>query len=127
MESKTTSLELGDLIAKLEQNGKKLKCSEKDRQELKKEVRHNKNENLDNYYVLGKATEEKLQHMVDKIETTDKEREKYIKRDMEEMRKRYDTVSDKLWSLETRMDTMSKEQAENSGAIQSKLDVVLIN
>ena len=51
MGSKTTSLELGDLIAKLEQIDKKLKCSEGDRQELKKEVRHNKNQNLDNYFV----------------------------------------------------------------------------
>ena len=41
---------------------------------------------------------------------------------MEEMKK-----SGKLWNLETRMDTMSMEQAENSGAIQSKLDVLLRN
>ena len=46
---------------------------------------------------------------------------------MEEMKKRYDTVSGKLWNLETRMDTMSMEQAENSGALQSKLDVLLRN
>ena len=90
----------------------------------KKEVRHIKNENLDNYYVLARATEEKLQQMADKVERTDKERENYIKTAMEEMKKRYDTVSEKLWNLETRMDKMSKEQAENSGAIQSKLDVL---
>ena len=71
MESKTTSLELGDLMVKLEQINKKLKLSE-DRQELKKDVRHNKNENLDNYYVLARATQEKLQQMADKVETTDK-------------------------------------------------------
>ena len=65
--------------------------------------------------------------MADKVETTDKEREKHIKIDMEEMKKRYDTVSDKLLNLETRMDIMSKEQAESSGAIQSKLDVFLRN
>ena len=41
---------------------------------------------------------------------------------MEDMKK-----SGKLWNLETRMDTMSMEQAENSGAIQSKLDVLLRN
>ena len=127
MESKTTSLELGDLMAKLEQIDKKLKCSEEDRQELKKEVRHNKNENLDNYFVLARAREEKLQQMADKVETTDKEREKHIKIDMVEMKKRYDTVSEKLWNLETRIDTMSKEQEESSGAIQSKLDVLLTN
>ena len=127
MESKTTSLELGDLMAKLEQIDKKLKCSEKDGQELKKEVRHNKDENLDNYYVLARAMERKLQQIADKVETTDKEREKHIKIDMEERKKRNDTVSGKLWNLDTRIDTMSKEQAESSGAIQSKLDVLLRN
>ena len=127
MESKATSLELGDLMAKLEQIDKKLKCSEEDRQELEKEVRHNKNENLYNYFVLARATEEKLQQMADKVEKTDKEREKQIKIDMVEMKKRDDTVSEKLWNLKSRMDTMSKEQAESSGAIQSKLDVLLRN
>ena len=68
MEAKTFSLELGDLMAKLEQVEKKLKCSKEDRQELKKELRHNKNENLDNYYVLARATEEKLQQMADKVD-----------------------------------------------------------
>ena len=113
MESKTTSFELGDLMAKLEQIDENLKCSEEDRQELKKEVRHNKNENLDNYYVLVRATEEKLQQMANKAETTDKEREKHIKKDMEQMKKKYDTVCEILWNLETRMNTMSKEQAES--------------
>ena len=46
---------------------------------------------------------------------------------MEEMKKRYDTVNDKLWKLETRMKTMSKDQAETSDAIQSKLDTLLRN
>ena len=127
MESKTTSLELGDLMAKLEQIDKKLKCSKEDRQELKKEVRHNKGDNLHNYYVLARATEEKLQQMADKVETTDKEREKHIKIDMEEIKKRYDTVSEKLWNLETTMDTLSKEQAKSWGGIQSKLEVLLRN
>ena len=48
-------------MAKLTHIDKKLKCSEKDRQELKKEVKYNKEENLDNYYVLARTTEEKLQ------------------------------------------------------------------
>ena len=113
MESKTTSFELGDLMAKLEQIDENLKCSEEDRKELKKEVRHNKNENLDNYYVLVRATEEKLQQMANKAETTDKEREKHIKKDMEQMKKKYDTVCEILWNLETRMNTMSKEQSES--------------
>ena len=55
---------------------------------MKKEIRHNKNENLDNYYVLAKATEKKLQLILDKVETTDKEQKKHIKKDMEEMKKR---------------------------------------
>ena len=127
MESKRPSLELADLMANLERIDKKLKCSEEDRQELKKEARHNKNENLDNNYFLAGATEEKLQQMADKVETTDKEREKHIKKDMEEMKKTYDTVNEKLWNLRTRLDTMSKEPAESSAAIQSKLDSLLRN
>ena len=46
---------------------------------------------------------------------------------MEEMKKRYDTVNEKLWNLEIRMDRMSKEQVESSGAIQSNLDALLRN
>ena len=65
--------------------------------------------------------------MSDKVEATDKEREKQIKKDMEEMKKRYDTVNEKLWNLDTRMDTMGKEQAESSYAIQSKLDALFKN
>ena len=49
--TKTSSVEMGDLMTKLNGIDKNLKCSEEDRQELKKEIRHNKNENLDNYYV----------------------------------------------------------------------------
>ena len=126
-QEKTTSLELGDLMAKLEQIDKTLKHSEEDRQELKREVRHNKNEYLDNHFVLASAMEEKLHQMSDKEEATDKEREKHIKKDMEEMKKRYDIVNEKMGSLETRMDTMGKDQAEISCAIQSKLDALLRN
>ena len=82
-QEKTTSLKLGDLMAKLEQIDKTLKHSEEDRQELKREVRHNKNEYLANYFVLASGTEEKLQQMSDKVEATDKEREKHIKKYME--------------------------------------------
>ena len=39
----TTPLELGDLMAKLDQIDKKLKCSEEDREVIKKEIRYNKN------------------------------------------------------------------------------------
>ena len=43
------------------------------------------------------------------------------------MKQRYDTVNEKLRNLETRMDTMSRDQAESSCAIQSKLDALLRN
>ena len=41
------------------------------------------------------------------------------------MKQRYDDVNSQLGSLETRMDTMSRDQAENSCAIQAKLDAIL--
>ena len=63
--------------------------------------------------------------MSDRVEATDKEREKNIKKDMQEMKQRYDTVNKKLWSLELRIDTMGEDQAESSLAIQSKLDALL--
>ena len=91
MGSNAPSLELGDLMINLKQIDKKLKCSEEDRQELKKESRPNRNENLDNCFVLARATEEKLQQMANKMETTDKEREKHIKNHMEEMKEGYNT------------------------------------
>ena len=65
--------------------------------------------------------------MSDKVDATDKEREKLNKKEMEEMKKRYDTVNEKLWNLDTRMDAMGKEQAESSCDIQSKLDALLRN
>ena len=114
-------------MAKLEQIDKKLKCSEKDREVIKKEIRYNKNEYLDNYFNLARATEEKLQQMSDKAEATDKDREKNIKKDMQVMKQRYDTVNSKIGSLETRMDKMSRDQAESSCAIQAKLDAILRN
>ena len=86
-----------------------------------------KNEYLDNYFKLARATEEKLQQMSDKVEPTDRDREKNIKKDMQEKKQLYDTVNSKLGNLETRMDTMSREQAESSCAIQSKLDAILRN
>ena len=49
--TKTTSVELGDLMRKLNEIDKKLECSGEDHQELKKEITQNKNENLDSYYV----------------------------------------------------------------------------
>ena len=63
----TTLLELGDLMAKLDQIDKKLRHSEEDRELIKKELRYNKDEYLDNYFNLARATEEKLQQMSDKV------------------------------------------------------------
>ena len=65
--------------------------------------------------------------MSDKVEAIDKEREKHIKKHMEEMKKQYDKVNEKLGSLETKMDIMGMVQAEGSCAIQSKLDALLRN
>ena len=70
--------------------------------------------------MLGKGHEDKLQQM------SARARETYQKR-YGRMKKRYNTVNEKLWNLETRMDTMSKDQAESSCAIQSKLDALLRN
>ena len=114
-------------MAKLDQIDKKLKHSEEDREVIKKELRYNKHEYLDNYFNLARATEEKLQQMSDKVEATDGERDKNIKKDMQEMKKRYDAVNSQLGSLETRMDTMRRDQAESSCAIQAKLDAILRN
>ena len=60
-QEKTPSLELSDLMAKLEQIDQQLKCSEEDRQLLKKQIRYNKHESLDHCFNLAKATEEMLQ------------------------------------------------------------------
>ena len=101
----TTPLELGDLMAKLDQIDKKLKHSEEEREVKKKELRYNKHEYRDNYFNLARATEEKLQQRSEKVEATDGERDKNIKKDMQEMKQRYDAVNSQLGSLETRMDT----------------------
>ena len=123
----TATLELGDLMAKLDQIDKKLKHSEEDRDVIRREIRNNKHEYLDSYFNLARATEERLQQMSDKVDTTDEERDKNIRKDMQEMKQRYDAVNSQLGSLETRMDTMSRDQAESSCAIQTKLDAILRN
>ena len=98
----TTPPELGDLMAKLDQIDRSLKCSEEDRQVIKKELRYNKHEYLDNYFNLVKATEEKLQLMSDKVEATDKDREEIINKDMQAMKQRYDAVNSylRVWKRE---------------------------
>ena len=124
---KTTALEQGNLMAKLDQIDKKLKHSEEDREVIKKELRYNKHEYLDSYFNLARATVEKLQQMSDKVDATDEEREKNIKKDLQEMKQPYEAVISQLGSLETRMDTMSRDQAESLCAIQAKLDAILRN
>ena len=122
-----TTLELGDLMTKLNQIDKKLKYSEEDRDLIRKELKYNKHEYLDSYFNLAKATEERLQQMSDKVDATNEERDKNIKKDMQQLKNRYDGVNSQLGSLETRMDTMSRNQAESSCAIQTKLDAILRN
>ena len=60
---------------------------------MRREARHDKNENLGTYFTLARAIEEKLLQMAERLETTDKEREKFNKRDMEEIKMRYETVN----------------------------------
>ena len=121
------TLELGDLMAKLNQIDKKLKHSEEDREVIRKELRYNKHEYLDSYFNLAKATDERLKEMTDKVEATNKEREGNIKKDLQQLKNRYDDVNSQIGSLEKRLDIMSKNQAESSGAIQTKLDAILRN
>ena len=121
------TLELGDLMTKLNQIDKKLKYSEEDRDLIKKELKYNKHEYLDSYFNLAKATDERLQQMSDKIEATNEEREKSIRKDMQQLKNRYDDVNIQLGSLEKRMDTRNRNQAESSCAIQAKLDAILRN
>ena len=82
----TTPLKLCDLMAKLDQIDKKLKRGEEDREVIKNELRYNKHEYLDNYFNLARATEEKLQQMSDKVEATDGELDRNIKKDMQELK-----------------------------------------
>ena len=132
-ENKTTAdhekatLELGDLMTKLNQIDKKLKYSEEDRDLIRKELKYNKHEYLDSYFNLAKATDERLQQMSDKVDATNEERDKNIKKDMQQLKNRYDDVNSQLGSLEKRMDTMNRNQAESSCAIQAKLDAILRN
>ena len=121
------TIELGDLMAKLNQIDKKLKHSDEDREVIRKELRYNKHEYLDSYFNLAKATDERLKEMSDKVDATNEERDKNIKKDMQQLKNRYDDVNSQLGSLEKRMDTMSKNQAESSCAIQAKLDAILRN
>ena len=62
---------------------------------------------------MARATEEKFLKIAKKKEQTDKARKKLMKRDMEEVKKRSKTINDKTWSLETRTDTMRRDQAES--------------
>ena len=123
----TAALELGDLMTKLNQIDKKLKYSEEDRNLIKKELKYNKHEYLDSHFNLAKATDERLQQMSDKVDATNEQRDKNIKKDMQQLKNRYDDVNSQLGSLEKRMDIMNRNQAESSSAIQAKLDAILRN
>ena len=123
----TATLELGDLMTKLNQIDKKLKYSEEDRDLIRKELKYNKHEYLDSYFNLAKATDERLQQMSDKVDATNEERDKNIERDMQQLKNRYDDVNSQLGSLEKRMDTMNRNQAVSSCAMQAKLDAILRN
>ena len=123
----TVTLELGDPMTKLNQIDKRLKYSEEDRDLIRKELKYNKHEYLDSYFNLAKATDERLQQMSDKVDATNEERDKNIKKDMQQLKNRYDDVNSQLGSLEKRMDIMNRNQAENSCAIQAKLDAILRN
>ena len=123
----TAALELGDLMTKLNQIDKKLKYSEEDRNLIKKKLKYNKHEYLDSHFNLAKATDERLQQMSDKVDATNEERDKNIKKDMQQLKNRYDDVNSQLGSLEKRMDIMNRNQAESSSAIQAKLDAILRN
>ena len=114
-------------MTKLKQIDKKLKYSEEDRDLIRKELKYNKHEYLDIYFNLAKATDERLQQMPDKVDATNEERDKNIKKDMQQLKNRYDDVNSQLGSLEKRMDTMNRNQAESSCAIQAKLDAILRN
>ena len=52
----TATLELGDLMTKLNQIDKKLKYSEEDRDLIRKELKYNKHEYLDSYFNLRRQT-----------------------------------------------------------------------
>ena len=123
----TDTLELGDLMTKLSQIDKKLKYSEEDRDLIRKELKYNKHEYLDSYFNLAKATDERLQQMSDKVDATNEERDRNIKKDMQQLKNRYDDVNSQLGSLEKRMDIMNRNQAKSSCAKQAKLDAVLRN
>ena len=82
------TIELGDLMAKLNQIDKKLKHSDEDRKMIRKELRYNKHEYLDSYFNLAKATDERLKEMSDKVEATNEERDKNIEMNISNDKKR---------------------------------------
>ena len=75
-----------------------MKHSEEDREVIRKELRYNKHEYLDSYFNLAKATDERLKEMSDKVEATNEERDKNIKKDMQQLKNRYDDVNSQLGS-----------------------------
>ena len=88
-----------DLMQKIEQIDIKIRYGEEDQEELKMEIRHNRNESFDENSIMAGSTEERFQQIAEKIEQTDKERAKLIRKDMKEVRNLYESVNIKLWSL----------------------------
>ena len=126
-DSKGLPVDMKDLMEKLEQIDKNLRYGQEDRQELKREIKNNKKESLDNYFTMPRSTKERLQQIAEKNEKTGKDCEKLIEKGEEVMRKHYESVNGKLWSMAKKMGTMSEERAKSSCAIQSKLNALLRN
>ena len=86
-DSKGLPVDMTDLMEKWEQIDKNLRYGQEDREELKREINHNKNESLDNYFTMPRSTKERLQQIAEKIEKTSNDCEKLIEKEEEEMRK----------------------------------------
>ena len=68
-------------MAKLNSDRQKAEAQRRGQRSDKKRIRYNKNEYLDSYFNLAKATEERLKEISDNVETTNEERDKNIKKD----------------------------------------------
>ena len=65
--------------------------------------------------------------MSDNVDATDGERDKNIKKDIQEMKQRYDAMKSQFGSLETRMDTMRGDRMGVHVPYKKKLDAILRN
>ena len=74
---------------------------------------------------MARSTEERLQHIAEKVVKYDTELENLITKVMVEVKKRYESVDGKLWSLHTRMVTISRDQADTFCVNQPQLGAPL--